>query len=247
MEFSKVVETTQLNSVSLISQVIFPSKDLLLEYFYDTSVYTEVAMEIRSLYMVVIQHLLWNSFKAASQRIHSLIPSLANKQTIFFIMEKFASLKSSDFIEFDQIFPSPVKGGLINSYVELLKYFCSKRTLTLRNPPVILTNSSQKIFTSMKELISDFLAVQKDTSVQLQLSAACLSLHQCMENEISLFRAAENFKGHITFSNEIGAALIVAVCHVQYQEICGVCDIETMLCLLAQGLQLRHFDGSCYM
>jgi len=242
VEFSKVVET---NSVSLISQVIFPSNDLLLEYFCDTSVYTEVAMEIRSLYMMVIQHLLWNSFETANFKIHS--SSSAYKQTVlFFIMEKCAYLKANDFTGIDQIFPIPIKGGLINSYTELVKYFCSKRILTLRNPPVILTNSSQKTFTSMEELISDFLAAQKDRSVQLQLSAACQSLHQCMENEISLFRTAENFKGHTTFSNEMGAALIVAVCHVQHQEICDVHDLETMLCLLAQGLHLRHFDGSCY-
>jgi len=246
MEFSKVVETTKLNSVSLISQVVFPlMKDLLLEYFCDTSVYTEVAVEIRSIYMRVIQCLLWNSFETANLKIHSL--SSAYKQTVlFFIMEKCACLKPNGFTGFDLIFPNPIKGGLINSYTELIKFFYSKRILTLRNLPVILTNSSQKTFTSMEELISDFLAAQKDSSVLLQLSTACQSLHQCMENEISLFRTAENFKGHTTFSNEMGAALIVAVCHIQHQEICDMCDLETMLCLLAQGLYLRHFDGSHY-
>jgi len=235
---------TRHNFVSLIAQVVFPSEDFLMEQFYDTSVYTEIIMGIKALYMSLLRHLFWYTFETANLKI-KYQSSLSKQMLLFFVMEKFNHLKANNFSGLDTILPDPINGGLITRYFELLKHFCSKRVITLEGTPV-LVHSNHKEFTTMQELINDFYVATKEEPVLLQASETYHSIYQCMELEISLFHSAEKFKGHVTLSSEFGAALVVALLHTQYQEICNEADPNNQLCLLAQGLHLRHFDGSDY-
>lgn len=238
--YSEVVETTQQN----FDLLVFPTEDFLITQFYDTSVYTEVLMGIKALYMCSLRCLLWHTFETGSLKINLLSP-LSKHTLIHFVMEKFSCAKTNNFSGLDAVLPGPVKGNLITRYFELLKQFCYKKVVSLEDSQV-LPHSKHKEFTTMQELINDFYAVQKEKPMQLQASEAYRSIYQCMELEISLFRSAERYKGHVTMSSEYGAALVVALLHTQYQEICSKADPNNSLCLLAQGLHLRHFDGSDY-
>ena len=218
----------------------------MITQFYDTSVYTEVLMGIKALYMCLLRCLLWHTFEtvAGSLKINLLSP-LSKHMLIHFVMEKFSCAKTSNFFGLDTVLPGPVKGNLIIRYFDLLKQFCSERVVSLEGSQV-LTHTKYKQFTTMQELINDFYAAQKEKPTLLQPSEAYHAIYQCMELEISLFRSAEKCKGHVTMSSEYGAALVVALFHTQYQEISNEADPNNSLCLMAQGLHLRHFDGSDY-
>ena len=242
--FSEIVETTQHNFVSLVSEVVFPSEDFLIEQFYDTSVYTEIIMGIKTLYMSLLQCLFWHTFETANLKVKFLSP-LSNYMLLFFIMEKFSCLKASNSSSLNAVLPGPIKGNLITRYFDLLKHFSSERVVALEEAQVSV-HSNHKEFTTMQELITGFYAAGKEEPALLQASEAYHTIYQCMELEISLFRSAEKSKGHVTLSNEFGAALVVALICTQYQEISNEVDPNNSLCLLAQGLHLRHFDGSDY-
>lgn len=216
----------------------------MIAQFYDTSVYTEVVMGIKALYMCLLRCLFLHTFETGSLKIN-LLSSLSKHMLIFFVMQKFSCIKTSNISSLDAVLPGLVRGNLIVRYFELLKHFCSERVVTLEGSQA-LVHSKHKEFTTMQELIDDFYAVQKEKPIHLQPSEAYHSIYQCMELEISLFRSAEKFKGHVTMSSEYGAAMVVALFHTQYQEIYNETDPNNLLCLLAQGLHLRHFDGSDY-
>ena len=239
-----MVETTQHSFISLISEIVFPSEDFLIEQFYDTSVYTEIIMEIKTLYMSLLRCLFWHTFETASLKINFLSP-LTKHMLLFFVMEKFSHLKASNSPSLDAVLPGPIKGNAITRYFELLKHFCSERIVTQEEAQVSV-HSNHKEYTSMQELIDGFYAASKEEPVLLQASEAYHTIYQCMELEISLFRGAEKSKGHVTLSSEHGAALVVALICTQYQEISNEVDPNNSLCLLAQGLHLRHFNGSDY-
>ena len=231
--------STQHHFVSLISEVVFPSEDILIAQFYNTSVYTEVIMGIKALYMTLLRCLLWHTFEASSLQIKFSLPS--KHLLLIFVME-FSCVKTASI---DIIFPAPIKSSLITRYFELLKNFCSRRVVALEEVQVSV-HSKQKQFSTLQELINDFYAANKEESALLQVSKAYHTIYQCMELEISLFRSAEKSKGHVTLSNELGAAMVVGLLHTQHQEINNETDPNISLCLLAQGLHLRHFDGSDY-
>ena len=215
-----------------------------MERFYDTSVYTEIIMGIKALYICLLQCLFWHTFETANIKVNFL--SSVGKQILqLFVMEKFRYLKANNFSGLDGILPGPIKGHLIAIYFELLKHFCSERVVTLEETPVPV-HSKHKEFTTMQELINDFQVTSKEDSVSLQASEVYHSIYQCMELEISLFHSAEKSKGHVTLSSEFGAALLVALLQTQHQEICNEADPNISLCLMAQGLHLRHFDSSDY-
>lgn len=239
-----MVETSQHSFVSLISEVVFPSEDFLIEQFYDTSVYTEIIMGIKTLYMSLLRCLFWHTFGTASLKIKLLSP-LSKHMLLFFVMEKLSHLKASNSPSLDAVLPGPIKGNVITRYFELLKHFCSERVVTLEEAQV-LVHSSHKEFTNMQELINGFYAANKEEPILLKASEAYHTIYQCMELEISLFRSAEKSKGHATLSSELGAALVMALICTQYQEISNEVDPNNSVCLLAQGLHLRHFDGSDY-
>ena len=169
------------------------------------------------------------------------LSSLGKHKILFFVMEKFNHLKASN----SSVLPGPIKGNLITKYFELVKHFCSKRVVTLEEVQVSV-HSNHKEFTTMQELINDFYAANKEEPVLLQASEAYHTINQCMELEISLFRSAEKYKGHVMLSSEFGAALAMALICTQHQEISNEADPSNALCLMAQGLHLRHFDGSDY-
>ena len=224
--------------------MVFPSEDFLIERFYDISVYTEIIMGIKTLYMSLLWCLFWHTFESSNLKIKFLSP-LSKHMLLFFVMEKLSYLKASNSSSLDAVFPGPIKGNLITKYFELLKHFCSERVVTLEEAQVSV-HSNHKEFTTMQELINGFYAAGKEEPVLLKASEAYHTIYQCMELEISLFRSAEKSKGHVTLSSEFGAALVVALICMQYQEISNEVDPNNSLCLLAQGLHLRHFDGSDY-
>lgn len=202
-------------------------------------------MGIKALYMSLLRCLLWHTFEISNLKI-KFSSSFSKHILISTTIEKFRHLKTSNSSGLDAVFPAGcVKGNLVTRYCDLLKHFCSKRVVTLEEVQVSV-HCKHKEFANMQELINDVYAAIKEDPVLLQTSVAYHSIYQCMELEISLFRSAEKFKGHVTLSSEFGAALVVALLHVQYQEISNEVDLNNSLCLLAQGLHLRHFDGSDY-
>ena len=234
-----MVETAEHNFTSLISEVVFPSEDLLVEQFCDTSVYTEIIMGIKTLYMSSLHCLFWHSLETTDSKF-KFLSSLGKHKVLSFVMEKI-NFKASN----SPVLLGPIKGNLITKYFKLLKHFCSERVATLEEVQVSV-HSNHKEFATMQELINDFYAANKEEPVLLQASEAYHIIHQCMELEISLFRSAEKYKGHVTLSSEFGAALAMALICSQHQEISNEVDPSNAMCLLAQGLHLRHFDGSYY-
>ena len=214
-----------------------------MEQIYDTSVYTEINLGIKALYMALLRCLFWHTFETANLKIN-LLCSQSKHVLLFFVIEKFSCLKATNFSAIDGFMPG-IKSTLIIRYFELLKHFCSERVITFEQKLVPI-HSKYKEYTNMQELINDFHVAKKEEGVLLESSEVYHSIYQCMELEISLFHSAEKFKGHVTLSSEFGAALVLALLHVQYQEICNEIDPNNALCLLAQGLHLRHFYGSNY-